>query len=225
MNRLQFAFCLVLVFSCFVSLRSQQPPSETVYQLVPGITAPKVIKSQHSKYSREAQLARLEGNVVLSVVVDTKGRPANISVEKPLGLGLDEQAIKAVRKWRFTPGTKDGIPVNVQIHVDVAFRLEEPQPSDVYNVGGGVSAPKVIYSPDPEYSKEAKQARWDGTVVLQAIVDTDGKPKYLKVVKSLGHGLDEKAVEAVQGWQFSPAMKDGKPVKVRLLIEVTYHLY
>ena len=57
------------------------------------------------------------------MVVDQQGRPRNIHIARSLGLGLDEKAIDAVKRWKFTPGTKDGIPVAVQVNVEVSFRL------------------------------------------------------------------------------------------------------
>ncbi|HET8825195.1 MAG TPA: energy transducer TonB [Terriglobales bacterium] len=75
------------------------------------------------EYSEEARKIKQQGMVVLSVVVDQQGRPRNIHIARSLGLGLDEKAIDAVKRWKFTPGTKDGIPVAVQVNVEVSFRL------------------------------------------------------------------------------------------------------
>jgi TonB family protein len=94
-----------------------------------------------------------------------------------------------------------------------------------FRVGGGVSAPKAIYSPDPEYSEEARKVKHMGTVVLYVVVGPDGKPRDLKVLRTLGLGLDEKAMEAVKNWRFDPAMKDGKPVACMINVEVNFHLY
>jgi len=91
-------------------------------------------------------------------------------------------------------------------------------------VGGGVSPPKAIFSPDPEYTKEARKAKHQGLCVLSLIVGADGRPRDIRVARSLGMGLDEKAVEAVQRWRFEPAKKDGKPVAVVINIEVTFRL-
>src|ERR1700736_3209040 len=74
----------------------------------------------------------------------------------------------------------------------------------VFRVGGGVSAPVVLYKVDPEYSEEARKAKYSGTVVLQLIVDATGKAREIHVVRSLGLGLDEKAIEAVNKWKFRP---------------------
>jgi TonB family protein len=95
----------------------------------------------------------------------------------------------------------------------------------VFRVGGGVSAPRAIYDPDPEYSAQARDAKYQGIVVLWVIVGPDGRPRDIRVQRSLGMGLDEKAVEAVQKWKFTPAMKDGQPVAVQLNIEVSFRLY
>jgi len=94
-----------------------------------------------------------------------------------------------------------------------------------FRVGGGVSAPKAIYSPDPEYSEEARKVKHMGVVVLWLVVGPDGKPRDIRVVRTLGLGLDEKAIEAVKNWRFEPALKDGKPVAVQVNVEVNFHLY
>ena len=94
----------------------------------------------------------------------------------------------------------------------------------VYSVGGGVSAPSVLYKVDPEYSEEARKAKYSGTVLIQLVVGPDGKASNIKVVRSLGLGLDEKAMEAVAKWKFKPGMKNGSPVSVRATIEVNFRL-
>jgi periplasmic protein TonB len=94
----------------------------------------------------------------------------------------------------------------------------------VYQVGGGVSAPSVLYKVDPEYSEEARKAKYSGTVWISLIVDPQGRAQNLKVVRSLGFGLDEKAMEAVAKWKFKPGMKDGHPVAVVATIEVNFRL-
>lgn len=96
---------------------------------------------------------------------------------------------------------------------------------NAYRVGGGVSAPKVVYDPDPEYSEEARKAKFQGTVVLWLVVSPDGKPQQIRVTRALGMGLDEKAIEAVRQWRFEPAKKDGQPVPVQINVEVNFRLY
>ena len=95
----------------------------------------------------------------------------------------------------------------------------------VFRVGGGVSAPRALNTPDPDYSEEARKAKYQGTVVLWLVVDPAGRPRDVKVARSLGMGLDQKAIEAVRKWTFEPAMKDGKPVAVQINVEVNFRLY
>jgi TonB family protein len=94
-----------------------------------------------------------------------------------------------------------------------------------FRVGGGVSAPKAIYDPDPDYSEEARHAKFQGTVLLWVVVGADGRPRDIRVIRSVGMGLDQKAIEAVTQWEFEPAILDGHPVAVQVNIEVSFHLY
>jgi TonB family protein len=93
------------------------------------------------------------------------------------------------------------------------------------SVGGGVSAPQVIHSVDPEFTDAARQAKYEGAVSIQLIVDRQGNPENIQVVRHLGMGLDEKAIEAVRQYKFRPAMFQGKPVPVQMVINVNFHLY
>ena len=95
----------------------------------------------------------------------------------------------------------------------------------VYKVGGGISAPQAISTPDPEYTEEARNDKTQGTCILWMIVDDHGNPRDIRVVRGLGHGLDAKAIEAVKQWRFQPAEKDGHPVNVQISVEVGFRLY
>ena len=93
-----------------------------------------------------------------------------------------------------------------------------------YRPGGDVSTPVLINKVEPEYSEEARKAKYSGSVLLQIIVDVNGIPRDIKVIRPLGLGLDEKAVEAVSHWRFRPGLKGGKPVPVQANIEVSFRL-
>jgi len=95
----------------------------------------------------------------------------------------------------------------------------------VFRVGGGVSPPRALDTPDPEYTEEARRAKYQGTCILWLVVGSDGKPREIKVARPLGMGLDQKAMEAVRKWRFAPAMKDGQPVAVQINVEVSFRLY
>ncbi len=95
----------------------------------------------------------------------------------------------------------------------------------VMSVGGGVSAPQVIHSVQPEFTEEARRADHEGTVSIQLIVDSQGNPQDIHVTRHLGMGLDQKAIDAVRQYRFRPAMYQGHPVSVRMVIEVDFHLH
>jgi TonB family protein len=95
----------------------------------------------------------------------------------------------------------------------------------IFRVGAGVSPPRPIYQPEPEFSEEARKAKYQGICTLALVVGADGRPSNIHVQSSLGMGLDEKAIEAVKNWRFEPAMKDGHPVAVAIAVEVDFHLY
>jgi protein TonB len=95
----------------------------------------------------------------------------------------------------------------------------------VFRPGRGVTPPRAVYSPDPEFSEEARKAKYQGTCTLMIVVATDGRPTNIRVVNSLGMGLDEKAIETVRTWRFEPGQKDGHAVNVEMAVEVDFHLY
>jgi protein TonB len=92
-------------------------------------------------------------------------------------------------------------------------------------IGGGVSAPVLIYSVEPEFSEEARKAKIAGIVVVNLWVQPDGTPSHVHVVQGIGMGLNEKAVEAVKQYKFKPAMENGKPVLVELNVEVNFQIF
>jgi periplasmic protein TonB len=90
---------------------------------------------------------------------------------------------------------------------------------------GGVTQPRPIYDPEPDYSDAARKAKYQGSVLLWLIVGPDGRPHNIRVQRSLGMGLDEKAVAALSTWRFEPARLDGQPVAVEVNVEVSFRLY
>lgn len=95
----------------------------------------------------------------------------------------------------------------------------------VMNVGGGVSAPEVIHSVEPQFTPEARGANYQGVVGIQLIVDSEGNPQDVHVVRHLGMGLDQQAVEAVRHYRFRPAMYQGHPVSVQMIVDVDFRLH
>jgi periplasmic protein TonB len=94
----------------------------------------------------------------------------------------------------------------------------------MYQVGGSVTAPKLIYAVDPEFTDEARRVKFQGDCMVTLIVDAQGKPQRIRVVQPLGMGLDERAVEAVKQYRFKPATFKGKPVPVEINVEVIFRI-
>jgi protein TonB len=93
------------------------------------------------------------------------------------------------------------------------------------HIGGSVLPPSVLFQVDPEFSEEARKAKFSGDVQVYLWVDEKGNPSHVRVIRGVGMGLDEKAVEAVRQYKFKPAMRDGKPVKVDLYVNVDFHIF
>jgi periplasmic protein TonB len=113
---------------------------------------------------------------------------------------------------------------------------QSPDASGKYHVGDGVSPPKLVYAPDPEYSEKARRKRVQGKIVLSLTVDPQGRPQDVRVLHSLAETLDKKfqaaavdldenAVKAVKQYRFDPALLKGKPVSVETTVEVSYRIY
>jgi TonB family protein len=104
----------------------------------------------------------------------------------------------------------------------------EPQKTDVIvydKVIPGVTAPKPVYHPDAEYTDKARKKKIQGSVVVSIVVTDEGKVRDAQIVSGLEKDLDKQALKAVSAWKFEPATKDGKPVAVRIRVEVDYRLY
>ena len=94
----------------------------------------------------------------------------------------------------------------------------------IYKVGGDVTAPGVIDKVEPQYTKAATEKKIQGIAVLSVVIDAAGNPSGVQVVKSLDSGLDQKAIEAIHQWRFTPATKNGEPVAVRATVEIHFRL-
>jgi protein TonB len=93
-----------------------------------------------------------------------------------------------------------------------------------YHALGITQEPKLLHAEEPEYSEEARKARYQGSVLLAIDVDVNGQVSNIRVIRSVGLGLDEKAIAAVQKWRFRPALASGRPVRAPAQVQVTFHL-
>lgn len=193
---------------------------------VDGVLAPHVTKSPAIEYPNQGEMPA-DGNPGLCAFVNERGKVDAVLIAKHGDPGLTQAAVAAVKQWEFDPATKNGQPVPARIDAQVRFSGPEPVASvtDYYYVGCGIAPPHGIRMPDPGYSKAARKAKRQGTVILWLVVNTHGLPEHIKVQRSLGLGLDESAVKAVEHWTFEPAKKDGQPVAVMITVAIDFKLY
>jgi len=116
-----------------------------------------------------------------------------------------------------TPPQREPVPCPVPVVIVHNDRDCSQYPSPC------VTPPHQVFAPEPELSKEAREAHYEGTSVLGLIVKTDGKVCNVRILKRFGFGMDEKAVEAAKSWVFEPAVKDGKPVAVEIAVQMNFH--
>jgi len=140
----------------------------------------------------------------------TRARKVAMAVMATCAL-LGGAATATALSFDVTP--QDGATANAPVH------------EKVYKIGGDVTPPVLTHSVDAEFTKKAKDAKYQGVSVVSLVVDSHGMPRHVHTIRKLGMGLDEKAVEAVKQYKFKPAMKGGSPVPVMMSIEVNFRLY
>ena len=171
-------------------------------------------------YTAEARLAKLEGSVLLSLVVSADGAPRDIQVARSLGLGLDENAVENVRTWQFRPGTKNGASVDVRVNEEVFFRPTRTlwdwhAIRAVFQPPAGAARPILIKTKFPATIDEEGNA----SVTIGFDVGPNGIPEDLRVLKSSDPKWERGLLRAVRGWRFRPGAVNGKPVSVPAYFE------
>jgi len=211
-----------------------KPYSDGSYPMGPGITAPKIVEAVPAVYPADTPLEDAGATCELSVVIDSAGAVGSVRVFFSAGDAFNASAIEAVKQSKFAPGSWDGQAIAVRIHVRVHFSqdLSPATPAVVDRASRGpgslsarMAPPVPIHTAEPEYSDEARRKKIQGIVIVSLLVTTDGLPTDIRVERSLGHGLDEKALETAGQYRFKPAMKDGVPVATRISIEMNFKLY
>ena len=187
-----------------------------------GIKAPEVIFEKKPSYTPEAMRAKIQGTVEMTAVIDEAGKPGDIKVTRPLGMGLDEKAVDTLSQWRFKPATKDAKPVRYLVTVEMTFTLRDRRVYDKTNTE--VKAPVLVADKKPAYTPEAMRAHIEGDVEVEGIVDADGTISQVRVVKGLDPGLDANAVRAFKATTFKPALLGTLAVPYRVTMQFTFHL-
>jgi TonB family protein len=181
------------------------------------------------KLDLSKETLRLEGPQVAPTGQKKKGKPVFVPIGKfiTVEIHLDQPLVSADQ---------------AQVVMDRVFFLgaealqhTQPEYRRSYNAGSvgpvysiskeGVKYPQSVYTPDPEFSEKARRAKYQGTAILNAVVDKEGNVSRIRLVRPLGMGLDENAMEALKTWRFRPGTYNGQPVAVEMNIEVAFNLY
>ena len=205
----------------------QQPDKYGVYTPGEGVTPPKLLRGVAAVFPADKDLRGIVHISVLRVAVGREGAPSRIEVESLPNQSFDDAAIAAVRQSQFEPGTWNGGPVPAYMSVWVPFgALDQlPFPGDSAYSRKIITPPVSLNNINAEFSDEARRKRIDGIVLVAVTVSDQGLPVNAHVVRGVGYGLDEKALESVRKYRFRPAMLNGVPVSVPITVEVSFRLY
>jgi TonB family protein len=206
-----------------------------------------LIRAVNPQLPSEARKISARGEFVsLQATITTDGHVKDLTITNgdPMMVG---PAIDAARQWQFVPLVENGVAVESQMPIRVGDDSKgtsrhdehpssaiprEPQEDviqeikrrELFQLRDGVTFPKSLYHPDPQYSEAARKSKLMGRVTLGLVVDTDGKVRSVWVVRPLGEGLDENAIDAVKRWNFMPATKDGKAVPLLMNLSIGFRL-
>ena len=245
--------CLLTILSVATGFSAAQQPSardqaapapdkDGVYRVAPGIDAPYFISPAMAAVPANAPATDGPRIVRLSAVIAADGSVANLEVLYPAGDAYEKAAADAVRQSKFAPGMVNGSPAPVLVCLRVPFIRVQPAIPRIVDCPGpnapgpggfagsrmppGTTPPRAVSVGNPEYSELARRKRIQGVVVLSTLVNERGEPTDIRVERGLGYGLDENAMRAVSQYRFRPAMDAaGKPVAVRIAVEVSFRLY
>ena len=219
----------VAVVACLLgtAASAQTPATPTAYKPGNGVVAPKLTKELKPVYPEAAKDAGIAGVVVMQAVVLADGSVGNIEVTRGVDPRLDAEAVRALKQWRFSPGTKDDQAVPVSVEIEMTFstvRGPRVDSADVMKPGNGVTSPRLIHEVKPSYPQAARAAAITGLIEMECVVLPDGTTGDVKVTQPLDPDLDAEAVRTVRQWKFEPGTKDGQAVPVQVMVQMTFNL-
>ncbi len=219
------ALVLVFLVLTVTGILAQHADKDGVYAMGNGVKAPRLIHAVAPIRPADPRLATFRYGCILSAVIGVDGNAKEVAVAGKRPSPFDDAAILAVKQSRFEPGKvhSDAVPVRVQIWVPFLPGTKRALP-EIFPLKD-VQPPIPLKYVEPEFSDEAKRARLEGVVLVSTVVNEEGLPTDVHVVRPLGKGLDEKAVQAVNRYVFRPAMKDAMPVPMHVTIEVYFRNY
>lgn len=226
-----------------VSSSPPKPDAEGVYEVGSGVTSPVIPEPVPVTTSEELRSTCTPRMVRVIAVVEVDGTARIRTIDPPAGDECSDAVVAALKQTQFQPGTLNGKPVPVAVCIRVPFQyLHPPAPrlvscqnsiafgiqpaatNDRLRPPPGTKPPVPIHTAFAQFSDEARTERIQGVVLITTVVDEQGMPTDIRVVRGVGHGLDENAVAAVSQYRFRPATLDGKPIAVRITIEVSFRL-
>lgn len=188
------ALAAVMVAATAAGLASE---TQTVYKPGdPGVKAPEIVRETKPAYTAAAMRAQITGSVEMQAVIDAEGKPTDIRVVRSLDAlyGLDQNAVEALKEWRFKPATREGKPVPILVTIEMSFTLRDgPRPYTAARV-----------------------------VEVEGLVGIDGSARNVRVVKGLTPELDAQALEAFKASTFKPAMLGGRAVPYRVTMRFPF---
>jgi TonB family protein len=207
-------------------------PSAGTPQGVPragdGVSLPTVIEEFPLTLPVDPLRPPVAGTVVLDAVIRETGAVGEVTIVEATDQVAGQAAVDTLRRWRFGPGTRDGMPVATVARFTYPVGLSasgtsRATSSDVaFPVGEGTVAPRLLREVKPAYPAAAHRAKVAGVVSLTCVVLTDGSPSDIRVAVGLEPSLDQAAVAALRLWQFEPGRRDGTPVPVQVEAEFSF---
>ncbi len=191
----------------------QKDPNDGVSMLLLGIVLAESLQGRAAELTREVTPLYRDA---ASRLEEPSDRAAVIELEASLAEQLKQtDEAKALRKR--------ALEIRQRIASEMFPSAPTPE-GELRKIGNGVTPPKLKKKHEPKYSPLARFANWQGTAILGLVVGSDGLPHDIRLVRGLGLGLDEHAVEAVRGWRFVPGMLEGDPVNVQATVEVNFRM-
>lgn len=179
------------------------------------------------KLNLSADTLRVEGRRAAPTNKDGQRRLVRFSKAQRIEIHLD-QPLKSLDDAEAVMGRVFLLTADTAEHAWPEWRRADDNTpdSEIYHIKkDDVLPPRPTYTPEPEFSEEARHARFQGIVVMKVVVNKTGNIVRIKLEKALGKGLDENAMEELKSWRFEPATRNGQPVAVEMNIEVSFNLY
>src|SRR5215469_2535605 len=235
---------------CFSTAGGQQPPTQpqmpAPVQLPPWVLHAKLTHEVMPEYPKEARESHTQGDVLIDVIVDESGnvQTAKLTNCANCSSSLGDAALGTVRKWTYQPTVVDGNPVPVRSWIAFRFRFliepsieiltrsESSTPSleafktvtfRKLRISSGVAEANLIHKVEPKYPDKAKAEHIQGDVVMQCVIDKEGKLVVTKVLSG-DPVLAEASLKAVSQWRYKPYTLNGEPVEVETAITIKFHM-